>query len=87
MKTDTLMIIEEEKNTLRILDVDIDKITLNEMRFKNKYFSHLSYYKINCEPFIKLGLDVNDIYEAVYYKYIRSDFQSLDKLYKEIERM
>ncbi len=81
-----IMIIEEDKNMLRILDIDIDD-SINEIHFKNKYFPHVNYYKVNCQPFIKLGLDANDILEAVYYKYIRSDFQPLNKCFNEIERM
>ena len=93
----TILIIEENKNALRIVSAkahpDNDKIkkdtekVFNIMRVRNKLHPHLNYYKVNCDEFIKLGLTANDIYEAVYYKYIRSNFQSLDQLYKEIERI
>lgn len=84
MQDDTL-IIKEYKNSLEF--IKIDSTNINQIKFENKYMPHVNYYKIDCRYFYNLGFDSNDILEAVYYKYIRTEFEPLNKLFNEIERM
>ena len=80
-----ILIIKEDRNSLEFMRYDLNNV--DKFKFENKYIPHINYYKIDCRYFYNLGLDTNDIYEAVYHKYIRSDFQPLNKLFNEIERM
>ena len=92
-----IMIIAEERHTLRTLfdDIEPDKdghryIPDHEfkvMNLRSRFNPDLVFYKVNCEAYKRYGYTADELFDEIYERYIQSGFQRLDELYSFIERI
>ena len=92
-----IMIIAEERHTLRTLfyDIEPDKdghryIPGHEfkvMNLRSRFNPDLVFYKVNCEAYKRYGYTADELFDEIYERYIQSGFQRLDELYSFIERI
>lgn len=95
--SELVMIIAEERQTLRTLFDDIKPdadghryIPPHEfqvMNIRSRYNADLNYYKVNCEAYKRYGYTADELFEDIYEKYIQSGYQPLDELFTFIERI
>ena len=92
-----VMIIAEERNTLRTLFDDIEPDSYGHryipshafqvMNIRSRYNPDLAYYKVNCDAYKRYGYTSDELFDEIYEKYIASGYQPLDELYTFIERI
>ena len=94
---DLVMIIAEERNTLRTL---FDDITPDEnghryippheftvMSYRSRFNFDLNFYKVHCEAYKRYGYTADELFEEIYEKYIQSGYQPLNELFTFIEKI
>ena len=96
-KDNLIMVIAEERHTLRTLFDNIEPdenghryITNHEfkiMNLRSRFNPELVFYKVNCEAYKRYGYTADELFEEIYDKYIESGFQRLDELYTFIKRI
>lgn len=91
-----VMIIAEERNTIRTLFDDIEPDAdghryipphaFTAMNIRSRY-NDLNYYKVNCEAYKRYGYTADELFEEIEEKYIQSGYQPLNELFTFIERI
>lgn len=92
-----VMIICEERNTLRTLFDDIEPdeaghryIKAHEFRvmsLRSRYNPDLCYYKVNCEAYKRYGYTSDELFDEIQEKYFESGCKPLDTLFTFIEKI
>ena len=92
-----VMIIAEEKNTLRTLFdnkvadengiIHVSSQEFQIMGFRSRFNPDLKYYKVNCEAYKRYGYTADELFEEIEEKYIASGYQPLNELFTFIERI
>lgn len=96
-QSNLIMIICEERNTLRTLFDDIEpdengcrcipNYNFAIMNLRSRYNPDLTYYMVDCEAYKRYGYTADELFDDIYQKYIDSGFQPLDKLFTFIRRI
>ena len=89
-KKEIVMIIAEERNTLRTLFDNAGSITgqnLRSLNLRSRFNPDLVYYKVHCEDPIRYGLDADDLFDIICDRYKESGYQPLNELFSYIERI
>lgn len=95
-KSELVMVIAEEKHTLRTLFDDnkdedgkafIPPHEFKVMNLRSRFNPDLVFYKVNCEAYKRYGYTADELFEEIYDKYISSGYQPLDELFTFIERI
>lgn len=85
-----VMIIAEERNTLRTLfnhDDAISGAELTRLSLRSRYNPDLNYYFVECEAYKRYGYTADELFEEIEEKYIESGYKPLDELFTFIERI
>ena len=95
--SELIMIIAEERNTLRTLFDDIKPdadghkyVPFHEfkvMGLRARYNPDLRYYKVKCDAYKRYGYTADELFDEIYDKYIKSRYQPLNELFTFIERI
>lgn len=93
-----IMIVAEERETLRTLFDDIEPdadghryIPPHEfqiMNLRSRYNPDLNYYKVDCESWVRYGMNADEIFELISDRYYETKCKPLDELFpSSIERI
>jgi len=92
-----VMIIGEERGTLRVLFEDIQPdenghkiIPPHEfqiMSLRSRYNPDLDYYRVHCDDQIRYGMNADDIWDMIQTRYEESGHKPLNELFTFIERL
>lgn len=89
-KSSPIMIIAEERNTLRTLFNGKRTLSAHELlalEIRSRYNPDLGFYKVNCEAYQRYGYTADELFEEIETKYIESGYRPLDKLFTFIDRI
>lgn len=96
-QSELIMIIAEERNTLRTIfddikpDDDGHRYIPNHkfqiLNIRSRYNPDLRFYKVNCEAYKRYGYTADELFDEIYDKYIESGYEPLDELFTFIERI
>lgn len=90
-----IMVIAEERNTLRTLfddnmyvssELDFG-VVFDALNLRSRFNPDLRFYKVFCEEPIRYGLTADELFEIIQEAYENSNYQSLDELFSYIERI
>ena len=97
MQNSLVMIIAEERNTLRTLLEDIEPDVdgyryvpphiFQALNIRSRYNADLNYYKVNCDAYKRYGYTADELFDDIEEKYIESGYKPLDELFTFIERI
>ena len=97
MQNSLVMVIAEERNTLRSLfdDIEPDEDGIRYipnhkfqiLNFRSRFNADLKYYKVECEAYKRYGYTADELFEEIEERYISSGYKPLDELFTFIERI